>query len=222
MHIVSIAVHYLDADVRARFPLPKDDIEAVFRSAGVLLSLTESSLVGIDPYLSSSGYTRQVRLLGNERMGNGHLFVTELTPPLFPFAAGELVDLSRRRAAAIFTSCDYLKREGYKGLLQTCVHEIGHMLNLTHPPGRPRPMRPSAMSSWSDRSVNIQNAWEAERDDAARRNRERKEGHDVPFSIPTRSIDCLPFSFDERRRLNGEAESTILPGGSPYRGEAHD
>lgn len=217
MREVKIAVHYVRG-IEHQFALPIDDIAAVFRSAGVLMTLDPAPPLSTDPNMKTEGYKPVVKSLQDEPMGLGHLYVGIRPPVFFPKAAGQLLDLSRRRAAALFTSSSYIHKNGHRGLLQTAVHELGHILNLAHP--STIALRPSAMSSLSARDVNIEKAWEVEKTDAEKR---RKQGRNDQFSMPTRALDCLPFSYSDRLRLHTYVESDLLPGGGPYNGDvAHD
>lgn len=216
MRSVSIAYHYIHGRGRSAFPLPVDEIALVFHSAGIAMVLSEATELPLDPNIIGDSYATIVARLHGEPMGRGHLYIGGMPPLDVEDAAGELLDLAWRRAAVVYTESRYIDRNRHSGLLQTAVHELGHMLNLDHP--ERFTVRPTAMSSYPDRKGDFDAVWNDEAEEARRIGR---QGGAHYFIEPSRRIACLPFAHGERRRLQATLETRILPGGSPYEFTGH-
>lgn len=211
MRSVSVKYHVVE-NATADMPFPADDLRALYWSAGIDLALDAGEPLDADPALGL--FTNYAALLAAYRRSPlaGHLIVG-LTPPSDRYGiSGELVDLDTRGLAAVYVQSGYIQREGRSALLQTCAHELGHMLNLSH--GDVSTLFVSVMDSAPRRQdVSPQSAWEqAMRESDAKKAR----GELAYLEPPLRTLPCFPFSYGARERLNSIPEDSLLPWRSKF------
>jgi hypothetical protein len=217
MRSVSVKYHIVTlSTVTSADPFPRDDLQLLYRTAGIDLDLVEGAGLDRDP-LGSQGFSYR-RLLDHYRAKDrefGHLIVGLATPR--PDVAGELLDLETRGLVVVYRNSTYIQEHGRSALLQTCAHELGHMLNLDH--NHVSSSFDSIMRSAGDRKQNIAECWEAAKAEAADA---RAQGKPVYFDPPAREVPCYPFALVARNRLNTESDESFLPWGTgKFEGGAH-
>lgn len=207
MREVNLLYHYVVDTLKREWPLPVEDIIAFFRTARVSLQLREAEYLDVDPNgFMGAGYDDVVASLPNEPVGTAHLYVGYEPPSGAQAMAGQLLDLEKRRAAVVYANSSYVCLHRSNGLLQTAVHEIGHMLNLGHPPAG---TNATAMHQATYRTGQFDESWTRAKSEAV--------GAASPYFIaPDRTIQCYPFSLSDRIRLNTVSDYIILPGGQKY------
>lgn len=207
MREVNLLYHYAVDTLKHEWPLPVDDIIAFFRTARVTLQLCEAEGLNVDPNgFMGDGYENVVASLPNEPAGTAHLYVGFQPPSGAQAMAGQLLDLEKRRAAVVYANSTYVCLHRSNGLLQSAVHEIGHMLNLGHPPPG---TNATAMHQATYRTGQFDDSWTRAKNDAA-------VAAAAYFIAPDRVIQCYPFSLSDRIRLNTVSDYIILPGGQKY------
>jgi hypothetical protein len=207
MREVNLLYHYAVDTLKRDWPLPVEDIMAFFRTARVSLQMREAEGLDVDPNGPvGDGYEEVVASLPNEPAGTAHLYVGFEPPAGARAMAGQLLDLEKRRAAVVYANSSYVCLHRLNGLLQTAVHEIGHMLNLGHPTPD---TNATAMHQATYRTGRFDDSWTRARTDAAR-------AAAAFFIAPDRIIQCYPFSLSDRIRVNTLSDDIILPGGQKY------
>ena len=211
LRLVKIKYHIVASD-SADLKFPKEDLALVFRSASVELQLIPGTPIPVEPlHASLDKYPKLVeRYAANERDA-GHLILG--LRPTRPDAAGELLDTTSRGVAAVFRTSYYIQQNGPAGYLQTCAHEIGHMLNLGH--SDVSDDFTSVMDSADARSAqSAEHAWLAAEAEAA-------SEHDNYYVHPSKPLPCHPFAYKARLALNTALELRFQPWGSTY-DHSHD
>ncbi len=179
MPSIGVRVHHLSYYHPATSPNRLDGgrIAKLYEPAGIDLRFLPGREIPGDP-ATGEGYGYWVERLSDERSADGmvlcHLIIGWEAPSEAAGDKGRLLDVKRRGVAAVFTRDPYFDSEigfGDDAVTQTAAHEIGHLLNLVHPPYHaPSPlvgtMHRHTMRPDFDPS-RLQNAWQAAAQEAA-------------------------------------------------------
>jgi hypothetical protein len=157
-----------------------------------------------------SGDLREVkkwadRLVNISRQGDPPRVVQMIIGTNYALNDRELTGLllhPSRLATAIFVGHEYIRNSnrsdsGYSGMLEVCVHELGHVLNLTH--GHAQPAHTCAMQQATDRrGRSYKEAWrEATREES---------------TYTQDGMQCHPLSASARQFLRSAQETLVQPG----------
>ncbi|GEM_PF-6653954 len=209
MRHVSVKYHIVKNSA-ADGQFPADELEALYRTAGIALHLVEGGSIDRDPLDSHVfSYAQLVEDYGATDREFGHIILG--VNPREPDIAGELLDLKTRGVAVAYRNSLYMQSAGRNGLLQTCAHELGHMLNLDHDDVSAK--FHSIMNQAERRKQDIDKAWETAADEAQLA---RARGEPDYFQPPVQKIQCYPFALAARQRLNTKSEATFQPWGSVF------
>lgn len=217
MRSVAVMWHVVDPAVPIEMPI--DELRAAFAAAGIdLLFQKGEDFRDFDPaHYANRSYQALVdelrqRAATIRSLRVGHLILGLGHKTYQEEIAGELLDLDSRGVAVVYRYCDYIRQGGHAALLQTCAHEIGHMLNLAHE-DIARDF-PTIMDQANQRYGDIHTAWQLA---AAEAQSDEARGHPsylyepLPIEFP-----CYPFAYAARARLNTRALSHVLPWRSRY------
>ena len=211
MRDITLKVHYVE-DTRVEFLLPSMQLQALFRTAGINLTLIEGSAIDVDPAVSSlTSYPDVVDHFRQIDRTAGHLIVGAQPTEQRKEVAGELLDVDLRGVAAVYTSSDYIQRDHRANYLQTCAHEIGHMLNLAHEDSVPQ--YDSAMNQVGGRFDETEKCWEAAKNEAAHI---KASGQPIFFLPPVQPLPCYPFAYKARALLNTLSDDRLRPWQSKF------
>jgi hypothetical protein len=217
MRPVSIKIHHVRATKQA-FPFPAQDVQLLYRTAGIDLRIDAGDDIAVDPTLSGLlNYPALVRRYRDTDRAVGHLVVGQQPMTREPFVAGQLLDLTTRGVAAVYTRSNYLLSDTGPGFLQTCIHEIGHMLNLSHEDGAHD--YDSAMNQIGARLMEPSLCWKGADTEASI---VAASGQAAYFEPPARPLRCYPLAFKARSRLNTLSDGTLLPWGGVFEGAEGD
>lgn len=204
--------------------VPASSVVAVFAAAGITLSLVRGAAITKalgDVFEHQSVAQLLQALVAQAPLGTIHLLIGVRRGVDGTLISGELLDTDSRQLAIVYSGSDYVVRRGQQGLAETCAHEIGHALNLTHQSVVSTIQSyyyHSAMEQSGYRELgDINQAWNQSRieSDTLARN----FGSDpLLFGQPAAGSGCLPFAWIARRQLNDfSSEGTLLPGpGRPF------
>jgi hypothetical protein len=209
---ISIRLHWV-ARSQHDIALRSDDLQALFRTAFIELDLMPGEEIAQDPiYYPPPFYEDLVRHYAATDKEPGHLIIG-LEPPLFdPGVAGQLLDPVERGVCIVYRRCKYILERGEVALLQTCAHELGHMLNLAH--ADVSPDFASAMDQ-ADKRVKgeVGSCWEA----AAREAHTIRQRNEPDYFMPLgRPLEALPFSHVARKTLNDLSGNRLTPWGGKF------
>jgi hypothetical protein len=178
--------------------IPTGDIARLYATADVDLTFQQASALETDPERWLE-YLRILRELAPTRPPPGspaHLFVgRRWLGPGLDETNGML--LSRERGGiAIFTGSNDLSSGSADALLQTCAHEIAHLLNLTHALGDgnlPTIECPASVRAGRD----VATAWRA-------------------FDGEHDAQRAFPLSVDSIAALRTRSRDSVLPWGADF------
>lgn len=207
LRTVALKFHVV-AKATADMPFPVDELKWLYATAGIELDLSQGDTIEHDPmYYPAANYKFWVEQFGKKDRGCGHLIIGLHGPYYRSDIPGRLVDLDYRGVAAVYTSCDYIQRDGEKALLQTCAHEIGHMLNLAHEDVTTDFI--STMDQAEKRGLDTRRSWEAALAEAQHK-------RDPYFFQPVRELNSYPFALRARNTLNTLPVAQLLPWGGKF------
>ena len=208
MRAVRLKVHWV-ASVKGTMALLEDDLHATFFASGIDLDIAAGEDVATDPNVDlRRNYERVVSDFARDDPQCGHLVLAGQPPDLRLDVAGQLIDEARRGLVAAFLGSSYISGEGEIALLHTCVHEIGHMLNLAHMDVRNDYV--SAMNSASSRGGGVSAAWMAAQTEMER------SGEDPYLVVPSKPCKAYPFSYSARKLLNTQSDDWLMPWGGRF------
>lgn len=213
MRSVDLKYHVV-ANATADLPFPADDLKSLFRTTLIDLNLVEGEKLVDDPIYASStpfSYPELVKLYFKEDRNYGHLIIGLKGPDWRSDIAGQLLDQDSRGVAAIYTCADYIQRDGKGAFLQTCAHEIGHMLNLGHDDVADGFV--SAMNQAQNRALDTRPSWQNVEAEAQV---VRSQGNQDYFFPSERELNCYPFAFKARFNLNHYSDDRLLPWGGKF------
>lgn len=203
MRAVRLKVHWV-ASVKGAMRLLEDELHATFFASGIDLDISAGEDLATDPNLDPRRrYERVVSDFARDDAQCGHLVLAGQPPNLQLDVAGQLIDEAHRGVVAAFLGSSYISSEGEIGLLHTCVHEVGHMLNLAHEDVSSDYV--SAMNSAASRGGSVAAAWLA-----AQREAERP-GQEPYLVVPRKPCKAYPFSYEARKRLNIRSDGCLMP-----------
>lgn len=211
MRPVDVKYHVVK-NATANLPFPADELKLLFRTTGIDLSLVEGERIDNDPtYNPFLAYVDLVQLYDKKDRHYGHLIIG-LDGPDYRFdIAGQLLDLDWRGVAVVYTCADYIQRDGEGAFLQTCAHEIGHMLNLGHNDVASDFV--SAMNQAQNRELDTSRSWQ---DVKAEAEVVKSQGKPDYFFPPEKELNCYPFAYQARYNLNIYSPDRLLPWGGKF------
>jgi hypothetical protein len=210
MRSLSVKYHVV-ADALARLQFPAEELRSLYETSGIDVQFEQGERIMSDPAFSAlQDYPSFVQRYGKNDRGSGHLIIGLGHPRFLSDIAGELLDLDSRGVAVIYTSSDYIQRSGQGALLQTCAHELGHMLNLAH---QDVASFDSVMNQAQDRWHEIPVSWDYA---AAEARRVEDRGQPAYFDPPARPLNCYPFAYAARLLLNTYSSDRLLPWGGRF------
>jgi len=211
MRSVTIRIHYLE-ERREAFAVPVDQLKALYRTASVDLLFVGGDKIDVDPNLAGAfrfqKYEALVSRYRSEDQGSAHLIIGGLPPADHWEVAGQLVDLETRGVAVVYTRNDYILMNPRVHLLQTAAHEIGHLLNLPHPPTPMIDPYDSTMHQIGNRVENVELCWEKVKKEARE---EELRGKRSYFNSPAMALDCFPLGLSSRAALTNQLDITFRP-----------
>jgi hypothetical protein len=218
MRSVSIKIHYVDGTY-PEFAVPVDELRALYRTALVDLIIVPGGAIPQDPRMESAllNYDDWVRQFGLSGGTVGHLIIGGIPPFDHPEIAGQLLAPERRGVAVVYTENEQIRSPPEVCFLQTCAHEIGHLLNLPHPDDAGLALYDSTMNQLEERLGDVGGCWEAASLEASEQKSCGKPDYFLPPSDP---LGCYPFSLGERTALNTNSDNRFYPWGSNFDGVA--
>ncbi|HKX80222.1 MAG TPA: hypothetical protein VJM34_17045 [Novosphingobium sp.] len=216
MKVINIRLHEVTG-VNAP-QLNVHDLNETFGATGFQINFLPGSTLPSDPAEEPNfSYLKLIGPFKNEDATNGHLVIGGMHPSWNLAIAGELVDLDNRGVSVVYAGSNYVKDHGAVGLLQTTVHEIGHILNLSHIDVDSK--YKSAMNQADDRTQTAASAWTAADIDAKA---QQASGKETFWTNPQQAPACHPFCFTARSWLHSLSDDRLLPWGTkferPYNG----
>lgn len=206
MRTIDVTFHIVEP-ASAQFGFPAAELRELYLSAGIDLNFIAGHDITPDPANHpASGYPVLVEKFRTSATTSGHLIIGSRTPIVHSDWAGQLLDQTTRGVSAVYTQSDYIQSTGAVGLLQTCAHELGHMLNLAHEDISPE--YASVMNQADSRTSDIENAWIVAGVQAARI---VSQSNNPYFTAPSGPLNCYPFAYAARLRLNTSSEDSLLP-----------
>ncbi|NBQ68666.1 MAG: hypothetical protein EBU46_07490 [Nitrosomonadaceae bacterium] len=212
MRNVSVKYHVV-SNATQLHNLPLAEIKALYTSSGINLQITEGEAIPADPKFSAlRDYDGWVRRFRETDTYSGHLIIGLGDRYSRNGIAGELLDMDQRGVAVVYMHSTYILQNGEDGVLQTAVHELGHMMHLSHM-DRSATFH-SAMDQAKDRTGSTILAWEAAEDEA--RAKEEASGKHAYLQRPPIQPPCFPLAYPARMILNENSDQYILPWGGQY------
>lgn len=209
MRSVTIKIHYVQ-ERRQAFSVPTDQLTALYRTASVDLAFVDGEDIVVDPNSVNAfvTYDDLVRRYGSTDTNSAHLIIGGLPPSDHREVAGQLLDLQTRGVAAAYTRHEYILASPRVHLLQTAAHEIGHLLNLEHPPQPEINRFDSTMNQIGNRVAGVAGCWERA---ALEAKVEELQGKPSYFMGPSRTLDCFPLGLSSRKALSDLTENSFRP-----------
>lgn len=209
MRSVTIKIHYLEERHQA-FPVPVDQLKALYRTASVDLAFVEGGEIDVDPNLNAAFETYEdlVKRYRSEDQSSAHLIIGGFPPTAHREVAGQLLDLETRGVAVVHTRNDYILMNPAVHLLQTAAHEIGHLLNLPHPPNPVIDRFDSTMNQIGNRVDGVATCWEKAEKEA---HDEELQGKRSYFTSPAMTLDCFPLGLSSRAALTNQSDISFRP-----------
>ena len=210
MRVINIRLHEV-AGVNAP-PLNVHDLNETFGATGFQINFLPGSTMPSDPGEEPNfSYLQLIAPFKSEDPHNGHFVIGGIHPSWNLAVAGELADLDTRGISVVYSRSSYVREHGAVGLLQTTVHELGHMLNLSHMDVDSR--YKSAMNQANDRLQTPASSWTAADTDAQSL---QAGGKDPLWTNPAQSPSCHPFCFTARSWLHSLSDARLLPWGTKF------
>lgn len=210
MRVINIRLHEVNG-----LGAPQLDVSAInesFGATGFQINFLTGSTLPSDPAKKPKfSYLQLLTQFKAEDPQNGHLVIGGIHPSWNLAIAGELVDLANRGLSVVYSRSTYVLGHGAVGLLQTTVHEIGHILNLSHIDVDSKYR--SAMNQADDRTQPTASAWAAANADAQA---QQAAGKDPLWTMPAQVPACHPFSFAARTWLHNLTDDRLLPWGNKF------
>jgi hypothetical protein len=211
MRSCSVKYHVV-ADALSRLQFPADELRALYATSGIDMQFEEGERIDSDPaYNPIWDYPSFAQRYSNNDRSAGHLIIGLGHPRFLSDVAGELLDLDSRGVVVVYTNSDYIQRHDQEGLLQTCAHELGHMLNLAHQDVAFE--FDSVMNQAQDRWHDIPVSWDYA---AAEARRVEDRGQPAYYDPPASPLDCYPFAYAARLLLHTYSSDRLLPWGSRF------
>ena len=209
MRSVTIRVHYVQ-ERRQAFPVPVDQLRALYRTASVDLTFVEGEMIDVDPQLSAAfeNYDDLVKRYRSEDQGSAHLIIGGFPPSAHREVAGQLLDLDTRGVAVVYTRNDYILMDPFVHLLQTTAHEIGHLLNLPHPSTPAVNRFDSTMNQIGNRVEGVGLCWEKAAKEAMDA---ESKGQPSYFTAPAMTLNCFPLGLNSRAALTKQQDVSFRP-----------
>jgi hypothetical protein len=195
----------------ARMEFLAEELRLLYATAGIDLALVEGERIAKDPTYHVIKYIDWIKRFGEQDRSAGHLILGRDVPDYRSDIAGRLIDEVSRGVAVVYTSCDYIQRDGEGALLQTCAHEIGHMLNLSHDDVDKTFV--TAMNQADKRDLDTRASWESVKAEA----REIRNTNEPDYFLPpARELASYPFAYRARHTLNNLSPDRLLPWGGKF------
>ena len=214
---VSIALSGLKRGMAILEPLTAQ-LAAAFEPFGVSLRFSRNKLLTIDPEQVQGGWFRLVSDLHKQSQmkSPAHLVVTNAAPGFDGTIDGMLFDKSIRGVAGIYLDANLYGAQGAEEradlVSQICIHELGHLLNLTHCDGAKSTYMNAMVQSTERIRQRVEVAWRLAIVDAARR-------LEPPLLVPS-SMIYYPFNAHCRANLRAAShDPRWLPFHGPLRSE---
>jgi hypothetical protein len=214
MTTVALSVSGLQRDIDTVWPL-MGEISQAFQPLSITLAPELGRVLAQDPEATGGWST----LIGQLEAGSNfstpaHLVVSDWAPCSDPTINGMLCDAEVRGVSAVYMNAAIYGPQGPEArgdlVVQVCVHELGHLLNLTHTDGGDVAYSNTMLQAYQRQSQSAVEAWQA----AA--NFDLEHGYQtVPTPNP---IHCYPFSPQSRANLRAASvDESWLPFKSRFR-----
>jgi hypothetical protein len=204
------------SDVNAALPY----VVQAFAPFGINIQIGSGLLLDQDPGETASGWFNLLQALtnitakaGNERPA--HIVFTTLAATRDPTVNGEL-KLRSRGVCAIYLAASSLQHidpgERMRRIIEVSVHELGHLLNMTHSDGFKYAAHACSMMPSNERHLQTpMQAWTLAVQDAAHR-------HEPPLQVPS-PVTYYPFAGQCRAILREAAfNKAWWPWANDFRG----
>jgi hypothetical protein len=209
MRSIAITIHYL-RERRHAFPVLVDQLRALYLTASVDLTFVDGDDIAVDPNLASAfvTYKALVERYRSDDRHSAHLIIGGFPPTDHREVAGQLLDLETRGVAVVYTRNDYILMNPRVHLLQTSAHEIGHLLNLPHPPTPAFERFDSTMNQIGNRVQGVSMCWEKAENEATELEATGKRSFFTSLAMP---LDCLPLALTSRAALSDQSDISFRP-----------
>jgi hypothetical protein len=218
---INFAISGLPECVALVRPLASKIVSA-FAPYGIDLTLEDGIPLSSDPENMVDGWAQLAQALESRSNNSSptNLVLTRIPPDHNGTIDGSLIDPSVRGVAAIYLDAYIYAPDGparHPDLItQVCIHEIGHLLDLTHedgmqvPPGRPAYSNAILPSSFRLRQP-LPNAWAGAMAEA--------QAIGEPMQLPSPPVFNYPFNLACRNNLrSANTDPRWLPFHGPFRG----
>ena len=216
MPVVGLALSGLQDCLEIVEPL-MPHVVASFSPFGIDIDYEINQVLTRDPEQVTDGWRRLTRTLQEQSnmQSPAHLVVTRVPPGYDGEIDGKLLDTRWRGVAAVYLDADLYRPYGPAQrpdlVAQICIHEIGHLFNLTHTDGSEGDYSNAMEASTSRLHQEIDIAWKAALVDATNRG-------ESPLETPDPTI-YYPFNAQCRANLRAATDDPRwLPFQGPFRG----
>lgn len=201
--------------------LPSDKIRQVYAAAGVAINIQQGQSIAQpvgDIFEQGSVASLLKELVPQAAEDTIHLLIGDRRTVNGEIISGELLDTNSRRLAIVYTQSNYIVDNGDLALAETCIHELGHALNLTHNSVviKTKPYHyHSAMEQSGDRALadDIPQAWVLCADEGASLAAASQGVDPLIFGAPAPESGCLPFAWVARKQVQSSfAAGNLFPG----------
>ena len=213
MRAVTIEYHYLDTVAfPERHPFPAQYIRDYYLHVEIEITFKAGRPIKRSEWGSRRDLIATCHSINPH---SGHVVMGGLyegSQPNPKSISGDMIDEASRGVAAIFTRSRRLQTYDRDTLVQTIVHEIGHLFNLGHEKtGYPTAMHPPSL-----RTGTAYDAWK-------KMWREDEIGGGNRFHAgPPPEFICYPLSYLARARLRGLMDDEFRPWGGEFDPPVHD